>query len=82
MQLIRNKVLIEVIESEEKTASGLFIPLNKRNDNEGTVIAFGPDVDFLTIGDKIRHYRGFGTPYTHEGKKCLFLKADEIEVIL
>lgn len=82
MKPIGNKVLIEVIEPEEKTASGLFIPSAKRNNNEGVVVAFGSRVDFLNIGDKIRHYQGYGTPYTHEGKKCLFLKADEIELIL
>lgn len=82
MRLIGNNVLIERIVPEEKTASGLFIPKSNQNHNRGIVIAFGPKVDFLSVGDTIQHYKGFGTPYTHEGKNCLFLKADEIELIL
>ncbi len=82
MKLTGDKVLVHVFEPAETTAAGLFIPLAKRVKNEGVVLLTGPRVKSVSIGNKIRFYKGFGTPYTHEGKKCLFLKNDEIELVL
>lgn len=82
MKLPGDKVLIQIIEPTATTTAGLFIPRNKQQDNEGIVLDFGPRVYFLSIGDKVRHYKGCGTAYEYEGKKCLFVKKDEIELVL
>jgi co-chaperonin GroES (HSP10) len=82
MKLPGDKVLIQIIEPAATTAAGLFILRDKQQDNEGVVLDFGPRVSFLSIGDKVRHYKGCGTAYEYEGKKCLFLKKDEIELVL
>ncbi len=83
MKLIGNKILVEKIEAPEKTPTGIIIPLNKRVENEGTVLFVGPKVSpEIQVGNKVRYYKGFGQPYQHEGKDCLFLKEEELELVL
>ena len=83
MKLIGKKLLIEIIEAPTTTPAGIIIPLSQRVDNEGIVKITGPDVSpDIQPGKKVRYYSGFGVPMEIEGKKCLFLKEDELELVL
>ncbi len=82
MRLIKNKVLVELIEPKETTESGVFIPLANRIQNEAVVAIIGPKVTCVAVGNKIRYYKGFGDPIEIEGKKCLFITDEQIELVL
>ena len=76
MKPLKNRVLAEKVEVES-----LIITLE--DTRRAKVIAIGDQVKHLKIGDVIQYHNGCGTPYEHEGKKCLFLSEDQdIEVIL
>jgi len=83
MKLIGKKILVELIEAPTTTPAGIIIPLSQRVENEGIVKVVGPDVSpEIQPGNKVRYYAGFGIPMEVEGKKCLFLKEDELELVL
>lgn len=60
IQPVGNNVLIEQVEKEEKTASGIIIPDSaKEKPQEGKVIAIAPNAsDEISVGDVVI-YTGF-----------------------
>lgn len=81
MRLIGKKVLIEIVEAAEKNEAGIILPENKRPKNRGKVSIVGPEVTAVSVGNDVQFYMGVGTPIEYEGKKCLFVKEDEIEIV-
>lgn len=82
--LIRDKVLVEILEAADKTASGIFIPTDSSKKTlKGKVLMNGPSVKHIKEGDKVKYYDHCGEPIEYQGKKCIFLKeSTDIEVIL
>jgi chaperonin GroES len=79
MKILKNRVLAEIIKEEVKNG----IILSTLQKNKAKVLEVGIEAKFVKKGDLIQYHAGFGTPYTHEGKDCLFLVEDQdIEVIL
>jgi chaperonin GroES len=54
-QPLGDRVLVKVQEPETTTASGIIIPDNasKEKPNEAEVMAIGPDVEHVAVGDKV-----------------------------
>lgn len=78
MKILKNRVLAEII--KEETKNGIILSTTQKN--KARVLEVGIETKFVKKGDLIQYHAGFGTPYTHEGKDCLFLIEDqEIEVI-
>ena len=87
-QPLHDRVLVERVESEEKTAGGLIIPDSaKEKPAEGIVIAVGAgakDEDGERIamdvkeGDKILFGKWSGTEITLDGKELLIMKESDI----
>ena len=88
-----DRLVIEPIEQEEKTASGIVLPETaKEKPQEGTVIAVGPghrdeDGDRLPMdvseGDRVLYAKYAGTEVKLEGdKKVLILKESDVLAIL
>jgi chaperonin GroES len=88
-----DRVAIELVEQEEKTAGGIFIPDSaKEKPSQGIVLAVGNGardekgnlipVD-LKVGQKVLFGKWAGTEVTIEGKKIMVMKvSDVIGVIL
>jgi chaperonin GroES len=52
---LADRVLVKEVEVETKTASGIFIPDNasKEKPTHATIVAIGPDVKYVEVGDKV-----------------------------
>jgi len=78
------RVLVERVEEESKTASGIIIPDNaKEKPLEGKIIAISKEVEEdenlpLKEGDKIVFAKYSGTEITVDGKEYLVLNTDDI----
>ena len=87
-----DRVLVEPIEREEITASGIYVPETaKERPQEGVVVAVGPgrkDDDGKVIpmdvkkGDRVLYAKYGGTEVKLEEKKYLILKETDILAIL
>lgn len=80
---LADRVLIEPIQAETKTASGIIIPdTAKEKPQEGTVIAVGPGkVDEPTTvkaGDKVLYGKFAGSELKLDGKDYLIVKESDL----
>ena len=87
-----DRVVIEPLEKEERTESGLFIPETaKEKPQEGTIVAVGAgkrDDDGkhipmdVEVGQTVLFAKYAGTEIKLEGKKVLILKESDILAIV
>lgn len=83
-----DRIVIELIEAEEKTASGIVLPdTAKEKPQEGKVVAVGsgrvldngeriaPEV---SVGDRIIFSKYAGTEVKYDGKEYLILRESDI----
>ena len=85
---LHDRVLIEVLDSEEKTSGGIIIPdTAKEKPSEGKVVAVGSgtkaedgSVTPLDVksGDKILFGKWSGTEVTVDGKELLIMKESDV----
>jgi chaperonin GroES len=80
---LADRLLIEPIQAETKTASGIIIPdTAKEKPQEGTVIAVGPGkVDEPTTvkaGDKVLYGKYAGSELKLDGKDYLIVKESDL----
>ncbi|WP_100330112.1 co-chaperone GroES [Bacillus xiapuensis] len=87
-----DRVVIELVESEEKTASGIVLPDSaKEKPQEGKVVAVGtgrvldsgervaPEV---AVGDRIIFSKYAGTEVKYQGNEYLLLRESDILAII
>ncbi|MBA2873184.1 chaperonin GroES [Anoxybacillus calidus] len=87
-----DRVVIELIQTEEKTASGIVLPdTAKEKPQEGKVVAVGtgrvldsgervaPEV---AVGDRIIFSKYAGTEVKYEGKEYLILRESDILAVI
>ena len=89
---LHDRVLIEVLDSEEKTSGGIIIPdTAKEKPQEGEVVAVGPGKRLdngsvqemgLKKGDKILFSKYGGTDVKVDGDDYLIMREDDILGIL
>ena len=89
---LHDRVLVERVESEEKTAGGLIIPDSaKEKPSEGIVVATGEGARkdsgelipmAVKAGDKILFGKWSGTEVSVDGKELLMMKEADIMGIL
>ena len=87
-----NRLVVEPIEQEEVTASGIVLPETaKEKPQKGTVLAVGPgdrdeDGDRIPMdvkeGDTVLFAKYSGTEIKMDGKKLLILRKSDILAIL
>lgn len=80
---IGDRVLVKQVESEEKTAGGLYIPDSaKEKPQEGEVIAVGTGTKkydmVLKAGDKVLYGKFAGTEVTVDGETYMIMKESEV----
>lgn len=73
------RVLVERLEENTKTASGIIIPDNaKEKPLEGIVKAIGSEVKDVSVNDKIVFGKYSGTEVKLDGKEYLILKLEDV----
>jgi len=87
-----DRVVVKVLEKEEKTASGIVLPdTAKEKPQEGEVIAVGPGKMLdngqrvaldVKVGDKVIYSKYAGTEVKYEGKEYLILSERDILAIV
>jgi chaperonin GroES len=85
---LNDRIVVEPLEQEEQTASGLFLPETaKEKPQQGKVLAVGPgarDEDGnrmaldLSVGDVVLFAKYAGTEIKLEGKKVLIMKESDV----
>ena len=85
---LHDRVLIESLESEEKTAGGIIIPdTAKEKPQEGKVIAVGPGAKSVDgkaipmdvkVGDRVLFGKWSGTEVKVDGKEYSIMKESDI----
>lgn len=84
---LADRVLVEPMEAEEKTASGIFIPdTAKEKPQKGTVVAVGPGTKDIPMevkkGDIVLYGKYAGTEINIDGKDFLIMKQSDILAIV
>lgn len=84
---LSDRVLIEPVAAETKTASGIFIPdTAKEKPQKGKVVAVGSGTKDHTmtvkIGDSVLYGKYAGTELKLEGKDYLIMREDDILAII
>jgi chaperonin GroES len=90
---LADRVVVEPIEQEERTASGIILPETaKEKPQEGLVIAVGPGrydeegkqrvaMD-VKVGDRVLYAKYSGTEVKLEGKKLLIMREGDLLAIV
>ena len=87
-----DRIIIELVESEEKTASGIVLPdTAKEKPQEGKVVAVGTGRVLengervaleVTEGDRIIFSKYAGTEVKYEGNEYLILRENDILAVI
>jgi chaperonin GroES len=87
-----DRVWVEPIEQEERTASGIILPETaKEKPMEGKILAVGPGgrkengeripMD-VKVGDRVLFAKYAGTEFKHEGAKYLLMRESDLLAII
>ena len=89
---LNDRVLVKRLESEEKTAGGLYIPdTAKEKPSKGEVVAVGPGKTAkdgkviamaVKVGDQVLFNKYGGTEIKLDGKEYKILNTDDILAVL
>ncbi|WP_304090144.1 co-chaperone GroES [Phascolarctobacterium succinatutens] len=90
---LADHVIVEAVEVEEKTASGIFLPDTavKEKPQQGKVLAVGAGKytdngvllkPFVKVGDEVIFAKYSGTPVKHEGKEYLILSERDLFAVI
>ena len=84
---LADRVLIEPLQAETKTASGIIIPDNaKEKPQKGTVVAVGPGTKdekvTLKVGDTVLYGKYAGTELKLEGADYLMMRESDVLAII
>ncbi|PLR76517.1 co-chaperone GroES [Bacillus sp. V3-13] len=87
-----DRIVIELVESEEKTASGIVLPdTAKEKPSEGKVVAVGSGRDLpngervaleVSVGDRIIFSKYAGTEVKYEGTEYLILRENDVLAVV
>ena len=87
-----DRVLIKRLESEEKTAGGLYIPdTAKEKPQKGQVVAVGPGKPLddgkraamaLKAGDTVFFNKYAGTEFEFDGAEDLIMREDDVRAVV
>ncbi len=80
IQPMGSRVLIQPIEQESKTSSGLLLPETaKEKPQTGQVVAVGDDEEIkLKVNDKVLFAKYTGTEFKLDGNEYLLLEANDV----
>ena len=77
-----DRVIVEQAPLPEAPSEGLVVPKSQQKPlNEGTVIAIGPNVIDLRVGQQVCFLEFAGSPINIDGKEYLSMRDEEIHGI-
>jgi chaperonin GroES len=84
---LADRVLVKPMESEEKTAGGIYIPDSaKEKPQEAEVVAVGGGTKDkeMTVkpGDKVLYSKFAGTDISHGGEDLMIMRIDDILAVI
>lgn len=80
---INNMVLVNQVESDKTTASGIILTSDKGNGPAmAEILAVGPLVTSVAVGDKVFLNWGKGIPITLESKLYALIPEEEITAVV
>lgn len=84
---LADRVVVEPAPSEEKTASGIFIPdTAKEKPVKGKVVAVGPgkkdEPTTVKVGDSVLYGKYSGTEINIEGKDYLIMRESDLYAVI
>ena len=84
---LADRVLVEPVPAEEKTASGIIIPdTAKEKPQKGTVVAVGPGTSenpmTVAVNDTVLYGKYSGTELALDGKDYLIMRESDIFAIV
>ena len=84
---LADRVLVQPMEAESKTASGLIIPDSaKEKPQKGTVMAAGPGIKDenmqVKVGDVVLYGKYAGTELSLDGKDYLMMRQSDILAVI
>ena len=84
---LADRVLVEPVQAETKTASGIIIPdTAKEKPQKGTVVAIGngkkDEPLTVKVGDQVLYGKYSGTEITVEGKDYLIMRESDILAVI
>lgn len=83
LQPLGNYVILKQADPEETTASGIILPgQTAEKPQYATVIAIGPDVDNVSVDDKVIYSKYAGTQVEIEKETCIVIKNNDILAII
>jgi co-chaperonin GroES (HSP10) len=85
LQPIKNKILIQLkdMEKEEVLDSGIILTTKDRDAAQlANVLAVGPDVEFVKVGDSILPNWNSAEETRYEKEKYFLIKEDEVVMIV
>ena len=83
LQPLADRIVLEQIESEEKTSSGKILPDSaKEKPEQAKVVAVGPDVKELKTGDLVLYTKYGPNEVKVDGKEYLVVKEEDVLAIL
>ena len=89
---LEDRIVVQVVEAEQTTASGLVIPdTAKEKPQEGEVVAVGPGriddngnrvpID-VSVGDRVLYSKYGGTEVKYDGDELLVLSARDVLAVV
>ena len=84
---LEDRVIVEAMAADEKTASGIILPdTAQEKPQQGTVHVVGPGKKDISMtvksGDKVLYGKYSGTEINHEGKDLLIMRESDILAII
>jgi chaperonin GroES len=79
IEMFGKRVLIQPVEQQKETASGLIVPVNDNyRPEQGLVIAVGPEVKTLQVNDQILYGKYSGAQVTLDSKPYFILHEEDV----
>jgi len=80
LQPMGTRVLIQPLEQESKTSTGLYLPETaKEKPQTGVIVAVGDDEDIkLKVNDKVLFAKYSGTEFKLDGNEYLLLESTDV----
>lgn len=83
LQPLTDRVVLEQIESEEKTSSGIILPDSaKEKPEQAKVVAIGPDVKGIKTGEIVLYTKYGPNEVKVEGKEYLIVKEEDVMAVI
>lgn len=77
-QLIGNRILAEVIQTDNTSKSGIILgPTADLDANKAKVTVVGPDEKIIKVGDIVKYDKNTAIEQEINGKQCVFLRGGE-----